>query len=48
MNPSNYSAMQASNAPQAAPKRYDGNDGTVAYDEKHGGHYGISDASYPI
>jgi len=46
MNSSNYNAMSGSNAPPPAPKRYDGQDGTVLYDEKHGGHYGTSlDAS---
>lgn len=38
--------MQASGAPQAAPKRYDGQDGSVAYDEKHGGHYGMISDDY--
>lgn len=42
MNASGYNAMPASSAPQAAPKRYDGQDGTIAYDEKHGGHFGAS------
>lgn len=27
---------------QAAPKRYDGKNGTPLYDQNHGGHYGAS------
>lgn len=40
--------MPAPNAPQAAPKRYDGNDGSTAYDEKHGGHYGMHGLEFAL
>lgn len=35
--------MQPQQAPPAAaPKRYDGKNGTPLYDQNHGGHYGAS------
>lgn len=38
-----YGGMQPQQPPPvAAPKRYDGKNGTPMYDQNHGGHYGAS------
>lgn len=38
-----YGGMQPQQPPPvAAPKRYDGKNGTPLYDQNHGGHYGAS------